>query len=65
MLFGLKNAGASFQGAITKIFIDQIGGNLEAYMDDIVAKSMAFALHLEQLEETFTNLRIYNMRLNP
>lgn len=43
MPFGLKNARSSFQHAIIKVFITQIWQNLEAYVDNIIFKSMAFA----------------------
>lgn len=65
MPFGLKNAGASFQRAMTRVFANQIDRNLEVYMDDIVVKSMAFSVYVEHLKETFANLRLHNMRLNP
>ena len=39
MPFGLKNAGATYQCAMTLIFHDYIHKILEAYVDDILAKS--------------------------
>ncbi|GJY42876.1 reverse transcriptase domain-containing protein [Tanacetum coccineum] len=39
MPFGLKNAGATYQRLVDKVFHDQIGRNLEAYVDDMVIKS--------------------------
>ncbi|GJU88527.1 reverse transcriptase domain-containing protein [Tanacetum coccineum] len=39
MLFGLKNAGATYQRLVDKAFQKQIGRNLEAYVDDLVIKS--------------------------
>lgn len=65
MPFGVKNAGPSFQHARTKVFDTQIGQNLEAYVDDIVGKCVAFASHLEHQEETFDHLPTHNMRLSP
>lgn len=65
MPFGLKNAEASFQQEMIKVFTTQTHGNLKAYMDDIVIKRMAFASHLKHLEETFDNMQSHNIRLNP
>ncbi|GJT21766.1 reverse transcriptase domain-containing protein [Tanacetum coccineum] len=38
MPFGLKNAGATYQRLVDKVFPDQIGRNLKAYVDDMVIK---------------------------
>jgi hypothetical protein len=39
MTFGLKNAGATYQGAMNYIYHDLIGKLVEIYIDDIVVKS--------------------------
>jgi hypothetical protein len=39
MSFGLINAGAMYQRAIQRCLKDQIGHNIEAYIDDVVCKS--------------------------
>jgi hypothetical protein len=36
MPFGLKNAGATYQRMVTKMFKDQIGKIMEIYIDDMV-----------------------------
>jgi hypothetical protein len=38
--FGLKNAGATYQKAIQKCLKSQIGNNVEAYVDDVVVKTI-------------------------
>ncbi|GJW48199.1 hypothetical protein Tco_0079845, partial [Tanacetum coccineum] len=38
MPFGLKNVGATYQRLVDKVFHNQIGRNLEAYVDDMVIK---------------------------
>ncbi|GJX37772.1 hypothetical protein Tco_0251075 [Tanacetum coccineum] len=38
--FGLKNAGATYQRLVDKVFHDQIGRNLEAYVDDMTLKDV-------------------------
>jgi hypothetical protein len=44
---------------------NQIGRNVEAYIDDIVVKSKKRGDLLDDLKETFDNLRKYKMMLNP
>ena len=65
MSFGLKNAGAIYQRLVNKMFHDQIGKNVEVYVDDMLVKSKEDEDHLADLKETFQMLRRYNMKLNP
>jgi hypothetical protein len=65
MPFGLKNAGATFQRLMHKALGAQMGRNAEAYIDDIVVKTRESHTFIEDLEETFTNLRKVNIKLNP
>jgi hypothetical protein len=44
---------------------NQFGRNIEAYIDDIVVKSEKRGDLLDDLKETFDNLRKYKMMLNP
>ena len=39
MPFGLKNAGATYQRLVNKLFKGQIGQNMEVYVDDMLVKS--------------------------
>jgi hypothetical protein len=57
MTFGLKNVGAMYQKAIQKCFKSQIGKNVEAYVDDVVLKTIEEDQLIADLTETFTNLR--------
>lgn len=41
MPFGLKNAGATYQRAMTALFHDIIHKEMEVYVDDMIAKSWA------------------------
>ena len=65
MPFGLKNAGATYQRLVNKIFSRQIGRNMEVHVDDMLVKSQEEDTHLDDLKETFATLRQYQMRLNP
>jgi hypothetical protein len=42
MIFGLKNAGATYQSAMNLIFHDLLGIVLEVYIDDLVVKLADF-----------------------
>ncbi|XBI11942.1 hypothetical protein VPH35_138889 [Triticum aestivum] len=65
MPFGLRNAGATFQGLMHIALGQQLGRNAEAYIDDIVVKSREARTLMEDLEETFASLRKVDLRLNP
>jgi hypothetical protein len=65
MPFDLKNAGATYQRLVNKMFHDQIGRNVEVYVDDMLVKSKKDEDHLIDLKETFQTLRRYNIKLNP
>jgi hypothetical protein len=64
MPFGLKNVGATFQRLMRKALGSQMGRNVKAYIDDIVAKTREGHTFIEDLEETFSNLRKVNIKLN-
>ena len=57
MPFGLKSAQATYQRCVQNCLHDQIGRNVHAYVDDIVVKS--------RQKETFNNLQVDKMMLNP
>ena len=47
MLFGLKNTGAMYQRLMNKMFANQIGRNVQVYVDDmLVYKVMLFGLKI-------------------
>jgi hypothetical protein len=64
MAFRLKNGGATYQKCIHIIFEPQIGRNVKSYIDDVVVKSKKRGDLLDDLKETFDNLRKYKMMLN-
>ena len=47
------------------MFSAQIGRNMEVYVDDMLVKSKEEPTHLDDLKQTFTTLRQYQMKLNP
>ena len=46
------------------MFSHQIGRNVEVYVDDMLVISTDEANHSDDLKETFSTLRKYNMKLN-
>ena len=65
MPFGLKNAGPTYQRCMQYTLHSQLGRNVEAYVDDLVVKTRSHTSLLEDLDETFHNLRRTRMKLNP
>ena len=53
MLFGLKNAGATYQRLVNKMFQKQIGTSMEVYIDDMLVKLVKVGLHVNHLAEAF------------
>ena len=62
--FGLKNAGTTYQRLMNRMFVSQIGRNVQVYVDDMLVNSRREEDHLEDLRETFDTFRSYNMKLN-
>ena len=62
MPFGLKNIGATYQRLVNKIFKAQ---NIEVYVNNMMVKSSQTSDHVWDLEEAFSILRRYQMKLNP
>src|SRR4051812_10908794 len=61
MPFGLKNAGATYQRAIDKIFRPYIRKTVECYVDNIAVKSR---VHTD-LKEEFDVMRQHQLKMNP
>ena len=47
------------------MFADQIGRTMEVYIDDMLVKSLEVEDHISHLQQAFSTLRKYNMKLNP
>lgn len=65
MLFGLKNAGATYQRAMLTLFHEMIHEEIVVYMDDMISKSRTKEDHLENLRKLFSRLQKFKLRLNP
>ena len=65
MPFGLKNAGDTYQRLVNKMSSKQISRDMEVYVDDMLVKRKEELAHLDDLKETFTTLKQYQMKLNP
>ena len=65
MPFGLKNAGATYQRAMTMIFHDMMHKEIEDYVDDIVVKSKVKENHFCDLKRVFERCCLYNLCMNP
>ena len=65
MPFGLKNAGATYQRAMTALFHDMMNKELEVYVDDMIVKSRTIEGHFEDLKKLFNILEKYKLCLNP
>ena len=63
--FRLKNVGATYQRLVNHMFRPLIGWNVEVYVDDMLVKILIEKKHLDDLQETFDTLKLYNMKLNP
>ena len=61
MLFGLKNAGSTYQRMMTRMFKQQMGKIVEVYIDNMVVKSKLVADHIRDLGEVFQILRKYKL----
>ncbi|MCI35286.1 hypothetical protein A2U01_0056507, partial [Trifolium medium] len=61
MPFGLKNAGATYQRMMNKVFRGEIGDMLKVYMDDMIVKSHEEIDHTTHLQKVFEQDRKHNM----
>ncbi|KAL2237241.1 UNVERIFIED_CONTAM: Retrovirus-related Pol polyprotein from transposon opus [Sesamum indicum] len=65
MSFGLKNVGATYQRLVNDMFKNQIGRNMEVYIDDMWVKSVKEQDHVKDLDECLQILKAFGMKLNP
>jgi len=62
MSFGLKNAGATYQRAMTIIFHDSFHNLVECYVDDLVVKTKDRENHPHDLRRVFKRLLCINSK---
>jgi hypothetical protein len=62
---GLRNVGPMFCRLTKAILKDQIYRNVFTYVDDIVVASTKKSIQIQDLVETFTNIRGAQLKLNP
>ena len=65
MPFGLKNAGATYQRAMQKIFDNVLHKYVECYVDDLLVKTKRREDYLVDLRSVFNRLRKYQLKMNP
>ena len=65
MIFGLKNASATYQHAATTLLHDLIHKEVEVYVDDMIVKSKDREGHILALRNFFERIWFYKLRLNP
>ena len=65
MPFGLKNAGATYQRAMSTIFQKHLRKTVECYVDDIAVKSRNKNDHLADLRTIFDIMRTHQLKMNP
>ena len=65
MPFGLRNAGAAYQRLMDKVLAPMLGRNVQAYVDDMVVTSLEKSKHVSDLEELFTTIAKFGLKLNP
>jgi len=63
--FSLKSVGATYPRLMDRILALMIGQNVQAYVDDMVVTSKEKDQHVVDLEELFSMIAKYNLKLNP
>jgi len=63
--FGLKNARATYQRAMTIIFRDFLRNVVECYVDDLVVKTKDRENHPHDLRKVFEKLHQHQLKMNP
>ena len=61
----MKNAEATYQRLVNKMFQKQIGTSMEVYIDDMLVKLIKAGLHVNHPAEAFQVLQDYKMKLKP
>jgi len=65
MPFGLKNAWATYQRLMDRVLAPILGQKVQAYVDDMVVTTQQKEQHATDLEELFTTIAKYRLKMNP
>ena len=65
MLFGLKNAEATYQRMATTLLHDMKHNEVEVYVNDMIMESKDRESHTINLKKFFERIKEYRLRLNP
>ena len=65
MLFGLKNAGTTYQRMAIAFLHDMMHNEVEVYVDEMIVKSKDREGHIANLRKFFKRIKEYRLRLNP
>ena len=65
MLFGLKNAGVTYQRIDTALLHDMMHNEVEVYVNDMIVKSKDRESLTINLRKFFGRIKEYRLRLNP
>ena len=65
MPFDLKNTRLTYERLVNMMFADQIRRTMDVYIDDMLVKFLEAEDHISHMQQAFSTLRKYNMRLNP
>ena len=63
MLFGLKNAPATFQRAMNYVLRNEINGTCLVYPDDIIILGSSLQEHINNIRNIFQVLRTHNLKI--
>lgn len=64
MPFGLKNASATYQRLVHKMFANHISKTMKLKVDDMLVKSLQTLDYLAHFEKMLSILQRYKMKLN-
>ncbi|KAI5343582.1 hypothetical protein L3X38_011458 [Prunus dulcis] len=59
-----SHASATYQRAMTAVFHDMMGKEVEDYMDDLVVKSKNRGSHQEVMRRVLERCRLYGLKIN-
>jgi len=65
MTEGLRSAGSTLNRTVKAVLRTQLDRNISAYIDDVVMRSKKRKDHIQELRETFANLRQHGLKLIP